>query len=81
VQVNVRLSGELARMSGTARMAVELADGATVADARRALLKRLPELTGALDATLPLIRGAHVGADHGLAHGDELALLLPAAGG
>lgn len=81
MQVNVRLSGELARMSGTPRVAIELADGATVADARIALLTRLPELSGALDASLPLIRGSHVGAHHGLRHGDELALLLPAAGG
>lgn len=81
MQVNVRLSGELARLSGTPRLALDLPDGATVADARTALLGRMPDLAGALDATLPLIRGNHVGAEHGLCHGDELALLLPAAGG
>lgn len=81
MQVNVRLSGELARVSGIPRLALDLTEGATVADARQALLDRLPELSGALDATLPLIRGTHVDAGHGLRHGDELALLLPAAGG
>ena len=81
MQISVRLSGELARVSGTARLALDLTDGATVDDARRVLLERLPELSGALAATLPLIRGTHVGAGHGLRHGDELALLRPAAGG
>ena len=81
VTVNVRLSGELARICGSARLALELRDGATVADARTALLARVPSLEGALDATLPLVRGAHVDTALTLKNGDELALLLPAAGG
>lgn len=79
--VNVRLSGELARICGSARLALDLHDGATVTDARAALVARVPALAGALDATLPLVRGAHVPADRTLGNGDELALLLPAAGG
>lgn len=81
MQVNVRLSGELARIGGVPRLAIELVDGATVADARAALADRLPDLGDALGSALPIIRGTHVAADHRLGHGDELALLLPAAGG
>lgn len=79
--VNVRLSGELARVGGVPRLAVELADGATVAHARSVVEARMPQLAGALAATLPVIRGTHVDVDHPLQNGDELALLLPAAGG
>jgi molybdopterin synthase catalytic subunit/molybdopterin synthase sulfur carrier subunit len=81
VTVNVRLSGELARICGSARLALDMTDGATVDDVRAALRKRVPALAGALDATLPLVRGAHVPPDRQLGNGDELALLLPAAGG
>lgn len=79
--VNVRLSGELARICGSARLSLDLADGATVADVRAALTEQVPALAGALDATLPLVRGAHVPPERTLGNGDELALLLPAAGG
>ncbi len=79
--VHVRLSGELARICGAARLAVDLPEGATVAEVRAALVARVPALGDALKATLPLVRGAHVAPDAPLAGGDELALLLPAAGG
>ncbi len=81
MQVSVRLSGELARIGGVPRLALELADGATVAQVRALIEDRVPHLSGALDATLPVIRGHHVDVDHSLRNGDELALLLPAAGG
>jgi molybdopterin converting factor small subunit len=81
MQVTVRLSGELARIAGAARLALDLPDGARVADACALLAERLPELGGALGSTLPVVRGTHVEPAHELEVGDELALLLPAAGG
>jgi molybdopterin converting factor small subunit len=30
---------------------------------------------------LPVVRGAHVGLEQALAHGDEVALLVPVSGG
>lgn len=81
MQVTIRLSGELARMSGTPRVGLDLPDGATVADAREAVVARMPDLSGAIGHTLPLVRGTHVAESDVLAPGDELALLLPAAGG
>lgn len=81
MQVAVRLSSELARVAGIARLSVELDPGATVRDLRLAVEQRTPALGGALHAALPLIRGAHVGPDHALTAGEEVSLLLPAAGG
>jgi molybdopterin converting factor small subunit len=81
MNVAVRLSSELARLAGAPRLTVELAQGATVDELRRAVEAAHPGLGGALGAALPLIRGNHVGPDHKLTAGEEIALLLPAAGG
>ena len=81
MQVRVRLSGELARATGAPRIALDLADGATVGELRQAVEARHPELGGALTSALPVIAGSHASLDHVLRHGDEVALLLPAAGG
>jgi molybdopterin converting factor small subunit len=81
VHVTVRLGGELARATGAPRLALDVADGSTVADLRRAVADRYPELHGALDATLAIIAGAHAAPDLPLSPGAEVAFLLPAAGG
>lgn len=81
MQVKVRLSGELARVTGAPRITLDLDDGATVRQLRRAVEARHPELGGALTSALSVIAGAHAPLDQPLRHGDEVALLLPAAGG
>jgi len=81
MHVVVRLSNELARVAGIPRLTVELAPGATVSDLRHAVEQVNPVLRDALGAALPLIRGAHVGSDYTLQAGEEVALLLPVAGG
>jgi molybdopterin converting factor small subunit len=81
VQVRVRLSGELARAAGGARAELEVPEGATVADLLVRLAARHPDLRPALERALPMVRGAHAGREQALAAGEEVALLLPAAGG
>ena len=81
MQVRVRLSGELARAAGGARAELEVPEGATVADLLARLGARHPELEPALERALPMVRGAHAGRDRALKAGEEVALLLPAAGG
>lgn len=81
MQVQVRLGAGLARVAGTPRMIVELADGATVADLLDCLESSYPTLAAGLPAALPLVAGEHAARAQELAHGDEVALLLPAAGG
>jgi MoaE-MoaD fusion protein len=81
VVVRVRLSGELARAAGAARAEVEVPEGATVADLLARLAARHPDLGPALGRALPMVRGSHAEGGRALAAGEEVALLLPAAGG
>jgi molybdopterin converting factor small subunit len=81
VQVQVRLGSGLATAVGTRRLRVELPREATV----DTLLERLgdsePAIAPALDSALPILRGTHARGVEPLAEGDEVALLLPVAGG
>jgi molybdopterin converting factor small subunit len=81
MEVKVRLGAGLAKAAGTSHLRIELPEEATVA----ALLGRLevlhPALTAGLESALPVVRGEQAGADRPLADGDEVALLIPVAGG
>jgi molybdopterin converting factor small subunit len=81
MQVRVRLGAGLARLAGAPLVALDLDDGATVADACARLAAAEPGLAGALAAALPVVSGAHVDPAHPLRAGEELALLTPVAGG
>jgi molybdopterin converting factor small subunit len=81
VHVNVRLGSGLATAAGTRRLRVELPQDATV----ETLLERLrtgePAIAAGLDSTLPILRGTHASGAEPLTDGDEVALLIPVAGG
>jgi molybdopterin converting factor small subunit len=81
MQVTVRLSHDLARMAGMARVSVTLDKGATIADLVAALGTRFPALTQRLSAAVPVVDGRHRGDQHALESGQEIALLTPASGG
>ena len=81
MHVQVRLGAGLATAAGTRRLSVALPDGATV----EALLDRLgelePEIAAGLGSALPVVRGTHAAREQELSDGDEVALLIPVAGG
>ncbi len=81
VQVRVRLAGGLAAVFGAPGLAVELPEGATVADLLADLAGRAPGAGAALAAALPVVAGAHAARDHVLSPRQEVALLLPVSGG
>lgn len=81
MQVQVRLSAELARLAQRPRLAMEVADGATVGEVLRRLGDDYPALTTHLALAVPFIRGSHAGPQHKIVPDDEVALLLPVAGG
>jgi molybdopterin converting factor small subunit len=81
VQVRVRLGAGLARLSTAPLVTVELADGATVAQLVERLGEREPGLAPALRAALPVVAGEHVARERRLADREQVALLLPVAGG
>jgi molybdopterin converting factor small subunit len=81
VHVQVRLGSGLATAAGTRRLRVELPGEATV----DALLTRVgelePAIAPALDSALPVVKGTHASRAQSLTDGDEVALLIPVAGG
>jgi molybdopterin converting factor small subunit len=81
LRVGVRLGGALIRLAPSSKLAFELSEGATLADLYTALGHAHPDLDAAMRAALPVLKGAHIDHQHVLAHGDEVALLPPAAGG
>jgi molybdopterin converting factor small subunit len=81
MHVQVRLGSGLATAAGTRRLRLELPRDSTV----EALLTRLgevePAIAPALDSALPVLRGVHASGAQPLTDGDEVALLIPVAGG
>jgi molybdopterin converting factor small subunit len=81
VQIRVRLGAGLSRFAGSPLLALELPDGGSVADLYAAIEENYPELAPALPSALPVVGGAHVEREAPLNAGDEVALLIPVAGG
>ena len=81
MDVTVRLFASLRERAGTGTLALELGDGATVADAiaelRSGALAGLPDNAPFVTA----VAREYVTTDHALTDGDELALVPPVSGG
>lgn len=81
MQIAVRLSAGLARDAGRPRHVVTVAEGATVSDAVAALTEQFPILESRLARAVTIVGGRQVSASALLHEGQELAFLLPVAGG
>ena len=81
MRVNIRLSGALAALAGRHRFSIAVADGATVGDLVDLLRQEHPESVSLLDTAVPIIAGRHVAQSEPLADRQEVAFLLPIAGG
>jgi molybdopterin converting factor small subunit len=81
VRVRVRLGGGLARLAAAPRLSIELSDGATVDDLSAALAEREPRLAPALANALTAVGGEQAERSRTLAAGEEVAFLMPVAGG
>jgi molybdopterin synthase sulfur carrier subunit len=81
VQVQVRLGSGLATAAGTRRLRVELPREATVDTLLARVGELEPGIGPALGSALPVVKGAHASRAQTLADGDEVALLIPVAGG
>jgi len=80
VHVAVRNTGALREALGP-RRAVALADGATVADLLASLAAADDGVADALGRAVVSVAGTTVDRSRPLADGDEVALILPVAGG
>ena len=81
MDVHVRLSAGLAQHLGRARLTVWLPDDATVADLMAHLRTEYPSLASRLNTAVPIVAGRHVSQTEPLVDGQEVALLVPIAGG
>jgi len=81
MRIDVRLGSGLAQLAGGARLAVDVADGATVGDVLTRVAQERPALAAGLPSALTVVRGTQVGGERVLADGEEVAVLTPVAGG
>lgn len=81
MNVRVRLSAGLTPTTGNTRLVVSLAKNATIADLISQLQAEYPALTAKMAAAIPMVAGKHAALTDPLSEAQEVALLLPAAGG
>jgi molybdopterin converting factor small subunit len=81
MRVRVRLGAGLSRFADAPLLSLDLAEGASVDDLLAALADEQPTLAPALHSALPVVAGTHVERAQTLQAGDEVALLIPVAGG
>ena len=81
MRIDVRLGTGLSRLAGGPRLAVDVAEGATVGDVLVRVAEERPAIAAGLPSALTVVRGSQVGGERVLAEGDEVAVLTPVAGG
>jgi molybdopterin converting factor small subunit len=79
--VTVRLSAALAQAAGTPRLRIVLGDAPSVGALLDQLAAEQPALAGRLAHVVVAMGGRHVGRDEPLRDGQEVVLVMPAAGG
>lgn len=81
MRVHVRLGAGLATAAGSRRLTVALPDEASVDTLLVEIARQEPALAAGLDSALPVVRGTHADRNRRLTDGDDVALLIPVAGG
>ncbi len=81
MRIHARFNGDLIEAFGGARLTVSLPEGATLGELVHCLRERHPGASSGLDAALPILDGQHLSPKQPLAEGQEVAFLLPVAGG
>ena len=81
MNVTIRLGTGLVESTGKPRLQLALAENATVADLLAYLREQHPSLAPKLNSAVPMISGRHAPPSQPLVGGQEVALLLPVAGG
>ena len=81
MKVYVRLGVGLAQLVGSPRLVMVLEEEATVTQLLNQLRTEHPGLATRLDAAVPMISGRLAAPTQQLTAGQEVALLLPVAGG
>ena len=77
ILVNVKLAEEI----GTSRLSVEVEVPATIQDILDEIGSRFPESSTTILEAIPFASGNHRGTSEEVPSGQEITLLMPAAGG
>tara|TARA_B100000700_G_scaffold312072_1_gene395143 strand:+ start:19026 stop:19289 length:264 start_codon:yes stop_codon:yes gene_type:complete len=78
---SVRVNGKLAEEIGTSRLSVEVTEPTTIQDILDEISSRYPGSSGTILEAIPFSSGNHRGANEEISPGQEITLLMPAAGG
>ena len=81
MRVQVRLGAGLSTLVGRSQLSVEVDEDATVDDLFESIQHSCPPLSDGLTNVLAVVDGTHVSRNRQLERGQEVALLMPAAGG
>ena len=81
MRIRVRLFAIQRELAGTREVALDLVDGATVADAWDALVAQHPALAPGRDYVRFARNGSYAGASTTIEDGDEVAMIPPVSGG
>ncbi|RAH06888.1 MAG: hypothetical protein CMA00_001420 [Methanobacteriota archaeon] len=77
----VRVNGKLAEKLGASRLSVEVIVPATIQDIVDEIRSRFPESATIISEAIPFASGNHKGSSEEVPPGQEITLLMPAAGG
>jgi len=81
MKIRLKMFAILRERSGVSETELELEEGATVADAVRAVGKRFSPISDLLQRTAAAVNMEYAKASDRLYEGDELALVPPVSGG
>ena len=79
--IPIRINGTLAQEIGTTRLNVDVGMFATVDDVIKELVEKYPSSAETLQIAIPFAGGRHLDKTTELKQGQQIALLMPAAGG
>ena len=79
--IQVRVNGALAQELGTVRLNVTFDEHPTVDDLLTVLCRQYPAAQAKFKQAVPIVAGQHLPKTTMLSDGQEVALLLPIAGG
>jgi len=77
----IRVNGRLAEEFGVSRLSLTVRTPATILDVLDALGTEYPESISTIGEAIPFVSGRHKNATEKLQSGQEITLLMPAAGG
>lgn len=79
--VSIRINGTLAQKLGTSRLNLQVETPATVQNVLVMLGEQYPNSAEIINIAIPFVAGRHLDKNATLKQGQQIALLMPAAGG